>query len=39
MRFENYNKSIFKSKKIFKIDNNSDKNYTFKFTKYNFKKY
>jgi len=28
MRFENYNKSIFKSKKIFKIDNNSDKKTT-----------
>ena len=24
-RFKNYSKSIFKSKKIFKIDNNSDK--------------
>ena len=28
-RFENYNKSIFKSKKIFKIDNNSDKKSAF----------
>ena len=27
-RFKNYNKSIFKSKKIFKIDNNSDKKTT-----------
>ena len=29
MRFDNYNKSIFKSKKIFKIDNNSDKKTAF----------